>query len=239
MEEHVLETNRGNIYYRKSGKGQPLLLLHGNGESSTIFEKQYSFFNKKFQVFAMDTRGHGKSDLGVETLSMEQIAKDIILLLNENNIDSTHIIGYSDGGNIGLYLAAHYPEKVCSLITMGANFEEDGLLESAYQEILVEKENIQMISNKEERIKRLCIHNLMLNELKLTSKDLRAISAPVLIMAGENDLIKRSQTEKISSLIPRATFKIIPCGGHDFFVTHPKSLQIATNKFYQNIREEK
>ncbi len=46
------------LYYRECGKGQPMILLHGNGEDSTYFENQIRFFSKKYQVITIDTRGH-------------------------------------------------------------------------------------------------------------------------------------------------------------------------------------
>lgn len=238
MEGHYLQTDRGNIFYRIGGKEEPLLFLHGNGEDSSIFEKQYPFFQDKFEVFSMDTRGHGKSDLAVENLTFQRISEDILLLLEKHRLSYLHIIGYSDGGNIGLYFASHYPEKVHSLITLGANFEVDGLIHSAFQEILSEKERILQIQNQKEKKKRFCIHQLMADELKLTSEDLRKISIPVLVMAGENDVIKRSQTEKITTLISGAVCKIVPDGGHDFFITQPMSLEVAANEFYNAIKQE-
>lgn len=235
MEEHYLQSDKGNIFYRKGGQGEPLLLMHGNGEDSTIFEKQYSFLLNQFTVFAMDTRGHGKSELAVETLSFQRITEDILQLMEKYDIHQLHIIGYSDGGNIGLYVAAHYPEKVRSLITLGANFERDGLVESALQEMILEKEEILRITDQYEKTKKLCIMNLMLDELCLSSEDLRKIGIPVLVMAGENDLIKRSQTEKIAALIPEANCIFIPDGGHDFFVTNPTSFEQTTEEFYKEI----
>ncbi|UJF16415.1 alpha/beta hydrolase [Jeotgalibaca sp. MA1X17-3] len=239
MEEQYLQTDKGNIFYRKGGQGEAVLLLHGNGEDSTIFENQYSFLLDSFTVFAMDTRGHGQSDLFVEILTFQRIAEDIVSLLEKHNLHQVHIIGYSDGGNIGLYIAAHYPEKVRSLITLGANFEVDGLIESALQEIMLEKETILQISNKNEKIRRLCIINLMVDELSLTSKDLRAIKAPVLVLAGENDLIKKSQTKKIADHISKAVYKFIPGGGHDFFITDPTSFEEASKEFYKEMGELK
>lgn len=237
MEEHYLQTDKGNIFYQKGGQGEAVLLLHGNGEDSTIFEKQYSFLLNYFTVFAMDTRGHGKSDLSVENLTFQRITEDILKLMEKNKLHKVHIIGYSDGGNIGLYVAAHYPEKVRSLITLGANFEVDGLVESALQEIILEKEAILQISNENEKVKKLCIINLMLDELLLTSEDLRKIRVPVLVLAGENDLIKKSQTKKIADLILKATYKFVPDGGHDFFITDPMSFEKIVKKFYHEIGE--
>lgn len=107
-----------------------MLLLHGNGESSDIFAQQFPFFTKHFRVIALDTRGHGKSDLGVERLTFKQIATDILALLDKERIQRIHVLGFSDGGNLGLYLAAHHPDRIASLVAMGANYEADGLTDA-------------------------------------------------------------------------------------------------------------
>lgn len=49
------------LFYTEKGKGEPLLLLHGNGGSSEYFEHQIDYFAKEYHVIAIDTRGHGKS----------------------------------------------------------------------------------------------------------------------------------------------------------------------------------
>ena len=48
-----------NLYTKESGTGQPMVLLHGNGEDSSYFVNQMSFFESKYHVIAVDTRGHG------------------------------------------------------------------------------------------------------------------------------------------------------------------------------------
>ena len=77
MKGKSLKTRKGKLYYQVGGTGDALLMLHGNGESSDIFAKQFPFFKKHFTVYALDTRGHGRSDLGVERLTFKQIAEDI------------------------------------------------------------------------------------------------------------------------------------------------------------------
>lgn len=125
-----MKTDKGTLYYQVGGKGDALLLLHGNGESSDIFAQQFPFFTKHFRVIALDTRGHGKSDLGVERLTFKQIATDILALLDKERIQRIHVLGFSDGGNLGLYLAAHHPDRIASLVAMGANYEADGLTDA-------------------------------------------------------------------------------------------------------------
>lgn len=236
MRGKTLKTGKGNLYYQMGGAGDALLLLHGNGESSDIFAQQFPFFTKCFTVYALDTRGHGRSDLGVDRLTFKQIAMDILALLDKEGIQRIHVLGFSDGGNLGLYLAAHHPERIASLIAMGANFEADGLTDACNEETLERYEELLALPDTDpEKIHRLCIHNLMLDELDLSAEDLSRIQAPTMLVAGEFDLIRDDQTEAMHRLIPGSRKCIVRGGGHDFFVEAPKVLEQLAKKFYSSL----
>ncbi len=231
-----MRTRKGKLYYQVGGTGDALLMLHGNGEDSDLFAKQFPFFTKQFRVFALDTRGHGRSDLGVERLTFKQIAEDILALLEKEQIQRVHVLGFSDGGNLGLYLAAHHPERVASLIAMGANYEADGLTDACNEETLERYEELLALPDTDpEKIQRLCIHNLMLEELDLSAETLRSIQAPTMLLAGEFDLIRDDQTEAMHRLIPGSQKYIVPGGNHGFFVDDPKVLELLAKKFYANL----
>ena len=236
MKGKTLKTDKGTLYYQVGGKGDALLLLHGNGESSDIFAQQFPFFTKHFRVIALDTRGHGKSDLGVERLTFKQIATDILALLDKERIQRIHVLGFSDGGNLGLYLAAHHPDRIASLVAMGANYEADGLTDAYNEETLERYEELLGLPDSDpEKIHRLCIHNLMLEELDLSAEALRSIQAPTLLMAGEFDLIRDDQTEAMHRLIPGSRKYIVPGGSHGFFMDDPEVLERLAKKFYSSL----
>lgn len=73
------------LHYLEKGKGTPLLLLHGNGESAEYFEHQISFFSEKYHVYALDTRGHGKSSRGEAPFTLEQFALDLEAFMDEKD----------------------------------------------------------------------------------------------------------------------------------------------------------
>lgn len=85
-----------SLYYQEQGEGEPLFLLHGNGEDGTYFANQISFFSDRYRVIAVDTRGHGKSPRGTGPFIMELFAgkseeakshMEILgLMVNEPNI---------------------------------------------------------------------------------------------------------------------------------------------------------
>lgn len=65
------------LHYIEAGEGFPLILLHGNGSSSSYFEHQIPYFAKRYHVYAVDTRGHGASPRGTAPFTMRQFAEDL------------------------------------------------------------------------------------------------------------------------------------------------------------------
>lgn len=98
------------LFYEEMGSGEPLILLHGNGEDHTIFNKIADYFSGKYRVISIDTRGHGESPMGEEPFSLYQFAEDLNDFMDEHNIEKANILGFSDGGNIALIFASEYPE---------------------------------------------------------------------------------------------------------------------------------
>ena len=75
------------LYYQEKGAGQPLVLLHGNGEDSTYFKAQIEYFSARYRVIAIDTRGHGRSPRGTAPFTLKQFAEDLKSTLDELGVD--------------------------------------------------------------------------------------------------------------------------------------------------------
>ncbi|MBP5605329.1 MAG: alpha/beta hydrolase, partial [Ruminiclostridium sp.] len=108
-------------YYVEKGQGKPLILLHGNGECCDYFRGQTEAFSAYYHVYAIDTRGHGKTPKGDMPFTISRFADDLLGFMDEHNIASAHILGFSDGGNIAMIFAVRYPDRVDRLILNGAN----------------------------------------------------------------------------------------------------------------------
>ncbi|MBP9097202.1 MAG: alpha/beta hydrolase [Ferruginibacter sp.] len=197
-----VDANGIKIYYEEYGQGQPLLLLHGNSESIQSFRQQIPEFSKYYRVIAVDTRGQGKSSENGMTYSYDLFADDMNALLNILNIDSANILGWSDGGNTGLIMAMKYPKKVKRLITMGANvFIDNSVVDKwVFKELhkqLKEMKNDTAYADRN----RVRLINLLLTEPKHNFEELKIISSPVLVLAGEKDVIKENHTRSIAQNI--------------------------------------
>lgn len=197
------------IYYEEYGQGQPLLLLHGNSESIESFRLQIPEFSRYYKVIAVDTRGQGKSSEDGKTYTYDLFADDMNALLNYLNIDSANVLGWSDGGNTGLIMAMKYPKKVKRLVTMGANvFIDNSVVEKwVFKELnkQLKELNSDTMSNSKNRVR---LINLLLTEPKHTFEDLKVINCPVLVLAGEKDIIKEGHTKGIAANISNSTLLI-------------------------------
>jgi len=97
---------------------QPVLMLHGFMGSSYDFYGIISSLEDKYRCLAIDLPGHGETAVNGSDInySMEKTAEGIIEFLDEKNISKCHLVAYSMGGRLGLYLAINYPEYFDKII---------------------------------------------------------------------------------------------------------------------------
>ena len=96
---HYVKSNDAKIYYEVYGKGQPIVLMHGGLFGSTIEMAEFiDSLKKNFQVIAISLRGHGKSELGSEPLTLTQRANDAMAVINAVTKENVIVLGFSDGG---------------------------------------------------------------------------------------------------------------------------------------------
>lgn len=123
-----IDIGDAKIYYETYGKGEPLLLLHGNNGSISDFYQQIPALAKHFKVIAIDTRGQGRStDFTTSDYSYELFANDLHKVIQQLDLKNVNILGWSDGGNTGLMFSLKHPELVNKLITIGANIHPEGV----------------------------------------------------------------------------------------------------------------
>jgi pimeloyl-ACP methyl ester carboxylesterase len=204
-----------DLYYETYGKGEPLLLLHGNSQSISVFKKQIKAFSKKYQVIAVDTRGQGKStDFSTGPLSYDLYAEDMKILLDSLHINKTNILGWSDGGNTGLIMAAKYPKYVDKLAVTGAcTNPNEAVSTSTLEEVrkAIESLKTKLDAQSKYQVK---LFTMLLTEPHITALDLKKIKAPVLVMAGEKDIILEKHTRFIAANIPKSQLFIFKGASH-------------------------
>ncbi|BAL62043.1 alpha/beta hydrolase fold [Melissococcus plutonius DAT561] len=214
----VLQTTDGSkIYYEVSGQGTPLFLLHGNNDSGQYFTYQVPAFSQFFQVYVIDSRGHGRSTNNSNYLSFRQMAQDLNELIEKENLKKIDIVGFSDGANLAMTFAVLFPQKTDRLVLNSGNTLRNGVNKFAQLATLIEYWLFRFIAlfNKKFR-KRVLIIELLLQNIGISESDLKTIQAKTLIIVGKYDVIKRAHSLYLAETIPHATFVLVPYQGHSF-----------------------
>lgn len=209
-----------SLHYIEQGEGQPLILLHGNGESCDYFEHQIPCFAAEYRVIAIDTRGHGQSPRGEKPFTIKQFAEDLHDFMDAHDIGKAILLGFSDGGNIALTFALKYPERVEKLILNGANLFPSGVKARYQWPIEFGYRIAKLFSKKSEEAKQNTeMLGLMVNEPHIDPSELSSLTMPVLVVAGTKDMIKDAHTRLIHKSLPNAQLAILE-GNH--FVANKK-----------------
>ncbi|MBN9382830.1 MAG: alpha/beta hydrolase [Chitinophagaceae bacterium] len=221
------------IYYEEYGQGAPLLLLHGNRGSIADFKQQIPDLSRGFHVIAVDTRGQGRSTEDGKTYTYDLFAEDMNALLDHLHLDSVNVLGWSDGGNTGLIMAMKYPGKVAKLATMGANvFIDNTVVDKSIFRILQAEKREWKDDTSRRAANALRLIRMCETEPRHTFEDLQAIHCPVLVMAGEKDVIKDEHTRQIAAHIPGSRLTIFPGGTHQFPDDDPAAFNKTVIQFF-------
>ena len=201
-------------FYIEKGQEEPLILLHGNGENCDYFAGQMDAFAQHFHVYALDTRGHGKTPRGDAPFSIRQFADDLLGFMDAHDIDKAHILGFSDGGNIAMIFAMKYPERVDKLILDGANLDAKGVKRSVQIPIEIGWRFAKCFAGKSDEARRNAeMLGLMVNDPNVRPEELSAIRAETLVIAGTKDMIKDEHTRLIARSIKDSRLVILK-GNH-------------------------
>lgn len=221
-------------FYIEKGQGFPIILLHGNGGNNNYFQGQINEFSKKYHVYAIDTRGHGKTPPGKKSLSIRQFAEDLLGFMDKHQIEKANILGFSDGANIAMIFAIQHPKRVNKLILNGANLNTSGIKKTTQIPIEIGYKIVSKFVNKSENAKLNAeILGLMVNDPNINPSELKKIQAKTLIIVGTNDLIKETHTKLIKTNISNSKLVFIK-GNH--FIANKKSNEFnkAVLEFLEN-----
>ena len=132
---------RGVTYHLETaGAGEPLLLLHGFTGASTNWYPLIPMLTSCFECILVDILGHGKSSIPTEEkrYQMNEVAQDIIEVLDALSLKTVNLLGYSMGGRLALYLAVNYPARFSRLVLESAS---PGLATSEEQQERIKRDN--------------------------------------------------------------------------------------------------
>jgi len=215
--------NRLNMYYEVHGEGPPLLLLHGG--TGSIPTKWIPFFSSQFRVIAMEQMGHGRTaDVIDRAFHFHDMAEDTVELMLQLGIERAVVVGYSDGGIIGIDMAIHHPERVTKLAVTGANSRADGYTAENLEWARTFKPADLPVSDAYARLSpdgpdhwpivlgRL--QRMWPVEPNFTREEMQSIKAPTLIIIGDGDIVTPEHAVEMFRTIPNAQLCVVPNAGH-------------------------
>lgn len=221
----IVNVNGMEIFYEKTGEGRAIVLLHGNGEDHNIFDVLSEELSIDHSVYAMDSRGHGRSKK-VRELTYESMMEDTAGLIRQLGLNKPFVYGFSDGGIIALILASKYPELVSGIAVSGANLNPRGVREKYIRIIRM----IHFITrNRKVR--------MMLTQPDIKDEELERIRVPSLVIAGEKDIIKEEHTRHIAGCIRNSELKVLEGEDHASYVVHSSKLYGILKPFLDSIEE--
>lgn len=229
--------NGANHYYEVYGSGKPLLLIHGNSTATKGWAPQIAYFSKKYKVYSIDCRGRGKSELGKDSLTYMQQARDMNAFIELLSLDSVCVVGKSDGGIIGILLGIYFPRHIKKIVTFGANMEPDtnALYTNTVSEIHEERVKADKMLLAKDTTKNWLIeqqrYRMMEFQPHISAADLRKIGVPVLVMSCDRDLIREEHTFFIYKNIPNANLCIFTNEKHGVARLNPELFNATVDKY--------
>lgn len=238
--------NDTKIYYEEYGQGMPLLLLQGGMGGIKDFEKCIPELSKHYRLIAPDTPGQGRSDLP-DSLSYQIIAQFTSKLIDELKLDSTYVMGWSDGGIVGLLLAESRPDKVKKVLAAGANNGVRGVLPPGVDisaaappsDEYFEKNNKEWIDNYVKTLPRdwkkfmRDMNKMWYATEYFPNSILENIHIPVMIAQGDQDMIRLEHAVEMHRLIKNSQFCVLPKTSHAVFSDKPELINKIAIDFFR------
>jgi pimeloyl-ACP methyl ester carboxylesterase len=243
IERHV-DVGGARIWYAEWGgrsKAIPVLLLHGGFGNSNYFGNLIPVLvDHGYRVIAMDSRGHGRSTRSDAPYSYHLMADDVIGLLDTLTIARVRVVGWSDGGIIGLDLALNHPDRLAGLFAFGANADASGGQEG-FDKSPVFAAYLRRVPDEYRRLSptpdqwdsfSAAIGKMWDTQPAFTADQLRSIRVPVVIADGEYDeAILPKHTRYMASSIPGARLVILPNVSHFAMLQNPHEFAAVVLEF--------
>jgi pimeloyl-ACP methyl ester carboxylesterase len=230
-----------NVFtFQWSKRGEPLVILHG-GLSHSEKTKKYLLpaVKRNFKVFAYDRTGHGRTANQKGSFHFNFQTKELIAFLEDVVKEPAHLIGISDGANIAFMAAIARPELIRSVVSIGGNTTASQIrMKFGKPEVSAESQaEHDRISpdHPSELIKKVATaFKVWRSEPSIAVTKLAKIKCPVLVLAGDDDVISAKESEKIYQAIANARLAIVPGASHAVIKEKTELVQALLKDFYAN-----
>jgi pimeloyl-ACP methyl ester carboxylesterase len=234
------QVNGISIHYAIYGRGSPVIFLHGGLANTDYWGNQVPAVAAHHTVILMDSRGHGRSTRDVRPYGYDLMADDVIALMDTLKIAKADIVGWSDGGILGLDLAMRYRDRIGKVFAFAANTATSGVKDgveknptfAAYIERAGREYRTLSATPDDYNAFVEQISRMWAEQPNWSDAQLKAIDTPVLVVDGDHDeAIKREHTETIAATIPHAGLLILPNVSHFAFLQDPGQFNFAILHF--------
>ena len=224
------------MYYATYGAGDPVLLIHGGLGHADLWGAQVADLMADHLVIVADSRGHGRSSRDAQPYGYALMASDYVALLDHLKIDKVDLVGWSDGGIIGLDIAMDHPERLDHLFAHAANITVDGVDPSVAEDavfgayIAKMADHYVRLSPTSDQFDGFVaqISEMWATQPNWTDDAVKAISVPTTIVLGEHDeAITMAHTEKMAALIAGSKLVILPGVSHFAMLQDPAGYNAA------------
>jgi pimeloyl-ACP methyl ester carboxylesterase len=235
-----VEAGGAQIYWARFGKGDPVILLHGGMGNGDHWANQVPALAEKLSVIAIDSRGQGRSTRSKDKPSYDQMATDVIAVMDALKLEKAAIVGWSDGGEIALKLGVSNPTRVTKLVILGANYDAAGSKKrsgpsstfSAYAAKCRADYRKLSKTPRQYDATQTWLLPIWRNPMGFTKDQLKSIQAPTIVADGDHDeIIKLEQIEEMATLIPHARLEVFKDSSHFVLWQDPASLNKVIVEF--------
>jgi pimeloyl-ACP methyl ester carboxylesterase len=245
------------VYYEVYGEGRPVILLHGAFYTIEMnWGQLIPELSKTRKVIAIEMQGHGHTPFSDRKLSIATLASDVAGVMNYLKIDSADVVGYSMGGSVAYQFAAQNPKRLRKLVIISSTYKSDGWLPvvgSAFKELKPELFKNTPIKAAYDAVapdttKWVKFLQQMFafagESFNVGDSNIAKITAPVLIISGDNDGLNKVELAKTYQLLgggvsadlspmPKSHLAIIPSQSHVSLMMQTKTILDYLNDFLQ------
>lgn len=237
------------------GEGAPVLLLHGLAGRGNEWRETASWLTERYHVYALDQRGHGRSDKGIEDYSREAYVNDIISVIEQLNLRLLTLIGQSMGGQNAYLVAARRPDLVSALIVVEAKTSPSANVQQSIHDwlngwplpfpsladarayfggdTLYAHTWLEMLEERADGYwPQFLIDDMVCSVADQATQDYAdewaRLQCPTLLVGGERSFLPQEELQEMANRLPNVRYEQVPGAGHDLHLSHaPQWRQIA------------
>jgi pimeloyl-ACP methyl ester carboxylesterase len=251
---HRVKVNGMQMYYEESGRGDPLVVLHGAYMNIPSMGAIIPKLAKTHRVYAVEMQGHGRTPDIDRPITYLNLADDVAAFMDAVGLKKADVFGYSMGAEVGLHLAIRHPAKVNKLVAASVAYDLAGwqpefaaFIPKMSVEMIVQtpmaKEYRKLAANPDgfpELARKLIA---LEKEPMALAKEVKALKTPVLIISGDHDVATLEHAVAMFRLLggggmgdmgkplSASRFAVLPATSHTAVITQPDLLHASIEPF--------